>query len=88
MVPWSIVYIFTGHYLNAAIMLTLFIVCYFVREFLEPKLMGQSIGMSPIASLISIYVGYQLFGFLGMIAGPLVYVLVREVIVSYNSSQP
>lgn len=79
MIPWSIVYIFMGNYLNAAILFTVFIACYLIREFLEPRLMGQKIGLSPMASLISIYIGYQLFGFLGMIAGPLIYVFVREV---------
>lgn len=88
MIPWSIVYVFMGQYLKAAIMFTIFIACYLLREFLEPRLMGQRIGISPIASLVSIYVGYQLFGFLGMIAGPLIYVLVREVISGYSSSSP
>jgi predicted PurR-regulated permease PerM len=36
--------------------------------------------------LISMYIGYGLFGFLGMIAGPLVYVLIREVVEKYNNS--
>lgn len=85
MVPWSIVYVFTGDYFKAAVMFTVFIACYLIREFLEPRLMGQSIGMSPIASLVSIYAGYQLFGFLGMIAGPLIYVFVREIISGYCS---
>ena len=85
MVPWSIVYVFTGDYFKAAVMFTVFMACYLVREFLEPRLMGQSVGMSPIASLVSIYAGYQLFGFLGMIAGPLIYVFVREVISGYCS---
>lgn len=84
-IPWSIIYILMGEYLKAAIMFTIFIVCYLVRELLEARLMGQRIGISPIASLISIYVGYQLFGFLGMMAGPLVYVLVREVISGYSN---
>lgn len=80
LVPWSIVYIFIGEYMKAAILFVIFIICYLMREFLEPRLMGQRIGMTPIATLISIYVGYKLFGFVGMIAGPLVYVMIREVL--------
>lgn len=86
MIPWSIVYMFMGEYLKAATMFTIFIICYLLREFLEPKLMGQKIGMSPIASLISIYVGYRLFGIIGMVAGPFVYVLVREIVANYDNS--
>ena len=42
--------------------------------------------MTPIATLISIYIGYQLFGFVGMIAGPLVYVMIREILEKVNES--
>lgn len=80
LIPWSIIYIFMGEYVKAAILFTIFVAAYFLREFLEPRLMGQRVGISPIASLISIYVGYQLFGFVGMIAGPLVYVFLKEAI--------
>lgn len=84
LIPWSIVYIFMGEYMKAAILFVIFIICYLTREFLEPRLMGQKIGMTPISTLISIYVGYQLFGFLGMIAGPLVYVMIREILEKVN----
>lgn len=86
LIPWSIVYIFMGEYIKAAILFVIFIICYLTREFLEPRLMGQKIGMTPIATLISIYIGYQLFGFVGMIAGPLVYVMIREILEKVNES--
>ena len=73
-----------GEYMKATILFVIFIVCYLTREFLEPRLMGQKIGMTPITTLISIYIGYQLFGFLGMIAGPLVFVLIREILEKIN----
>ena len=83
MIPWSIIYVFMGNYYKAAILMIVFVFCYFIREYLEPRLMGKQIGITPIASLISIYVGYRLFGFLGMIVGPLMYVLIREVVGKY-----
>ena len=84
LIPWSIIYIFMGEYIKATILFAIFIICYLTREFLEPRLMGQRIGMTPIATLISIYIGYQLFGFVGMIAGPLVYVMIREILQKIN----
>ena len=84
LIPWSVIYIFMGEYMKAAVLFVIFIICYLSREFLEPRLMGQKIGMTPIATLVSIYVGYQLFGFIGMIAGPLVYVMVREILEKIN----
>lgn len=85
MIPWSVIYIFIGEYYKAAVLFIIFILCYFAREYLEPKLMGKHMGITPIASLVSIYVGYGLFGFIGMIAGPLVYVFIREIVGKYNT---
>lgn len=80
LVPWSVICFFTGNYVNGAILFVVFILCYLIREFLEPRLMGKEIGLSPISTLISIFVGYKLFGFLGMIVGPLVTVMIREIL--------
>lgn len=80
LVPWSVIYFFTGNYVNGVILFVVFILCYLIREFLEPRLMGKEIGLSPISTLISIFVGYKLFGFLGMIVGPLVTVMIREIL--------
>lgn len=86
MIPWSAIYVFLGSYYKASVLIVVFIICYFIREYLEPRLMGKQIGITPIASLISIYVGYRLFGFIGMIVGPLVYVLIREIVGKYTAS--
>jgi predicted PurR-regulated permease PerM len=86
MVPWSVIYIAMGSYYKAAVLFVMFLLCYFIREYLEPRLMGKHMGITPIASLLSIYVGYGLFGFLGMIVGPLVYVLIREIVGRYSNT--
>ena len=86
MVTWSIIYIAMGKFYKAAVLVIVFVLCYFIREYLEPRLMGKHMGITPIASLVSIYVGYGLFGFLGMIVGPLVYVLIREIVGRYSNT--
>lgn len=78
LVPMSIYYCFLGNYKTTAILFALFILCYCVREILEPKLMSNSIGIHPLISLISIFIGYQFFGILGMILGPFGYVFISE----------
>lgn len=80
LIPWSVVLVCMGNYIHAVVLLVVFIACYLIREFLEPRLMGQEIGLSPISTLISIYVGYRLFGIFGMIVGPLVAVMLREIL--------
>ncbi len=78
LLPWTIVYIAAGNFVNAAIMFTIFIVCYFTREFFEPRLIGKKIGIHPIVTLVAIYAGFKLLGFAGMFLAPLVFIVVKD----------
>lgn len=42
--------------------------------------MGNEIGLTPLESLASIYVGWQLFGFLGFILGPVGLILIEDLV--------
>lgn len=78
LIPWTIIYIAAGNFVRAATIFTVFLICYFTREFMEPKLIGNKIGVHPVMMLISIYVGFKLLGFTGMFLSPIVYILVRD----------
>ena len=72
MVPWAVVDLITGNWSHAlALMVVWGIICVF-RRVAEPKAVGSQTGLSPILSLISLYVGMRLAGVLGMILGPIV----------------
>ena len=53
-------------------------VCALLREFLEPKLIGNKIGIWPVAILFSVFAGIRLFGVAGVIKGPLGLVIIWE----------
>lgn len=57
----------------------LYLICYYTRQFLEPKLMGVKFGMSPTVMLITIYAGLKLFGVMGVFTGPVALILIREI---------
>jgi sporulation integral membrane protein YtvI len=80
LVPMTIIYLIKREFLHAAILFTTFIVCYFAREYLEPKLMGDKMGVHPLVTLIGIFAGYRLFGFLGMFAGALTVIFITDVV--------
>lgn len=72
MVPWALVDLITGNWFHAVgLMVVWGVVCVF-RRVAEPKAVGSQTGLSPILSLVSMYVGMQLAGVLGMILGPIV----------------
>lgn len=55
------------------------VVSSFVREFLEPRLLGGRLGISPIAVIASVYLGFFLFGGWGVILGPLSFSTAYEI---------
>ena len=78
LVPLSIQQLFYANYGRAAACLLLYVSCIVIRESLEPRLIGQRVGVPPIAILLSLYVGIQLFGIWGIVAGPLGFVIIYQ----------
>ncbi len=79
-IPWIISVLLMGNYFYAFGLVIIYLLCYFVREFLEPKLMGHNVGASALEMLISMFVGLQLFGFMGLFLGPVGYILLKELL--------
>lgn len=69
LVPWALYRLVTGSYTYAAILAVIYVVVLIVRQALEPKLIGDSIGASPFETLVFMLVGYRLAGMLGLIIG-------------------
>lgn len=69
-IPWTIILLFAADLASALQVFIIYIVATIIRQMLEPKIMSQNIGIHPLPTLISIYVGLKLFGALGLILGP------------------
>lgn len=67
LVPWAAIKLFSGAYGTAAGMIVLYVVSLLVHQLIQPKLIGESVGMNPFAALFFMYIGYQFAGVLGMI---------------------
>lgn len=67
--PWAVYDIITGDYKSAVILVAAYFLTLFVHRILEPKLIGDSVGMSPFLTLISMFIFYRLIGMLGLIIG-------------------
>ena len=71
MVPWAVVDMVLAQYGEAAALMAVWGVIVLFRRFAEPKILGNQTGLSPILSLVGIYVGMKIGGVLGMVVGPL-----------------
>lgn len=80
LVPWGIICIIMGDYPQGIGILVLFGIISLVREVTEPKIIGNSIGMHPLLTLVAMYVGYKLFGLWGLLILPPALIPVKSVL--------
>lgn len=65
--PWAIIKILSGDYRMAIALVVLYGVTQLVRQLIQPKLLGDSMGLNPFATLFFMYLGFVVAGVLGMI---------------------
>lgn len=78
-VPWIIFEVIQGETGLAIGLGILYIVVLVQRQVMEPKILSSNIGLDPLATLISLFVGFKLIGFLGLIAGPVTLVILTTL---------
>lgn len=70
--PWSLFMFLSGDTQLGVQLAVLAIILLAIRRTIEPKVMGQHIGLSPLATLIAMFLGIKLLGIFGFILGPIV----------------
>ena len=80
MVPWAFLALFTHDYAQAIQIMLIWGVIAMFRRVGEPKVVGDQTGLSPILSLMSIYVGMRLGGVMGMVLGPTVALIALNLV--------
>lgn len=81
-VPWALYALFFGDKIFAVKLIVLYAIITAVRQVLESKLVGDRIGLHPLAVLLSIFLGIRFFGALGVLWGPLITILLKAMITS------
>lgn len=62
------------------------VIVFLVRQLAEPKIVSRQIGIHPILTLISIYIGLRFFGVTGVVLAPIVMLLLVNLYVSYREN--
>lgn len=71
LIPWAVISVIMGNYGQALGLIIVYVVISVIRQYLEPKIVGNSLGVHPIVTLAGLYFGLKLFGFLGMFIVPI-----------------
>lgn len=70
LLPWALISFIMGDIRQGVSLLIIYGVITIVRQAMQPKILGDQIGIHPLVSLMSIFIGFRLFGLLGLIIGP------------------
>ena len=71
LIPWSLIALVTGNVGQCVGLLILYAVITVIRQYIEPKIVGDSLGVNPLVTLAGLYFGLKLFGFMGMFIVPI-----------------
>ncbi|HHW08035.1 MAG TPA: sporulation integral membrane protein YtvI [Clostridia bacterium] len=76
-VPWMAMAFLMGNLRLAVSLLILYGIISLVRQLIQPKVVGDSIGIHPLETLVSLYVGLKVMGVAGLVLGPILVVIVK-----------
>lgn len=71
LIPWALISLISNDIGQAIGLIVIYIVISAIRQYIEPKIIGDSLGVNPIITLAGLYFGLKLFGFMGMFIVPL-----------------
>lgn len=80
LIPWSLLGFVLGDTATGIGMALLYVATIVVRQIFEPRIVGKNLGLYPLATMMAIFAGYQLLGFWGMLAGPVVLNICKVVL--------
>lgn len=79
LIPWAIFNLVLGNYKLAIFLIILYLFVLVVRQLIEPRVVASQIGVYPLLTLLAMYTGVKLIGLFGVIVGPIVLIIAKNV---------
>lgn len=80
LLPWALFELVNKNMTSAAVLVSAYVVTYFVREIMESKCLGDKTGIPPFVMLMVIFLGIMIYGIMGFILGPVSYCIMKALI--------
>lgn len=87
LLPWAAILLLQRHFYLGFGLLILYAACLLLRQILEPRLLGKSLGLHPLLTLLASYAGWCLLGVRGMLFAPLLAMLCKSLLRSEAPSK-
>lgn len=79
LIPWTIISLITADYAKAICLIVIYVIITVIRQFIEPKIVGEQVGLHPLATLIAMIVGTKLFGGVGLFGLPITLAIIKSL---------
>lgn len=79
LIPWAIYSAITGNLGFGIGLIVTYIVITVVRQLVEPRIVSANVGVHPFITLLAMYIGFKIFGLIGMIIGPVCMIIFKNV---------
>ena len=79
MLPWVLITVLSGDFARALALFLLYLTITVVRNIIEPKIVGGQLGLHPTVTLISMFLGVNIFGVIGLFGFPILLSLLRHL---------
>lgn len=79
MIPWALYSLITGKYSLGIGLIVVYVVILVVRQVIEPKLVATKLGLPPVLTIAAMYLGTQIFGFIGLFLLPIILIMIKKL---------
>lgn len=79
MAPWALYSLITGNIPLAIGLAVVWVVIIVIRQVVEPKLVAVRLGLPPVITIASMYLGTQIFGFIGLFLLPITIIMLKRL---------
>lgn len=82
-IPWIVYEILIKNIIFAIGLILLYTLLQIIRQILEIKIVGNNLKLHPVTTILSLYIGILIFGVWGVIFGPFMIILLKELFNKY-----
>lgn len=77
LIPWAVYSLCTGRVGFGIGLIVIYVAISVIRQIIEPKLVAGQLGLPPVVTIVGMYIGLQLFGFIGLFLVPLTLIMLK-----------
>jgi len=79
LIPWSVFSLFQGKFAFGIGMLIVYAIITIIRQVIEPKIVGDQVGLPPVVTLMAMFLGVRFMGVFGLFAFPIALVILKNL---------